>query len=113
EMRTLVRELQQKGGHTAVFVTHDQEEAVTVADRIALLVDGRLLMHDRPQNCFERPVSRQVAEFFGGANFLVGQAERGVVETSLGRLVTAGAVPDGSVELTLRPEAIRLGEGPN
>lgn len=113
EMRSLVRELQQKGGHTAVFVTHDQEDAVTVADRIALLVDGRLLMHNRPEDFFERPASRRVAEFFGGANFLAGWAAGGVVETSLGQLVTAGAVPDGPVELTLRPEAVRLGEGPN
>ncbi|WP_047863786.1 ABC transporter ATP-binding protein [Rubrobacter aplysinae] len=107
-MRELVKELQQEGGHTTVFVTHDQEEAVVLADRIALLGEGRLLMYDEPQAFFDRPASRHVAEFFGGANFIPGEAENGHVLTPLGPLSTSEPAPQGPVTLTIRPEAIRL-----
>jgi len=55
EMRQLVKEVQREGGYTTVFVTHDQEEAVVLADRIALLFEGRLRMYDRPQAFYDRP----------------------------------------------------------
>jgi len=113
DMRDLVRELQREGGHTTVFVTHDQEEAVVLADRIALLKEGRLLMYDEPQAFFERPASRAVAEFFGGANFIPGVAENGHVRTRLGPLRVRQPAPPGPVTLTIRPEAVRLGEGEN
>ncbi len=109
EMRTLVRDLQREGGYTTVFVTHDQEEAVVLADRIALLFDGELRMYDRPEVFYERPASRRIAEFFGAANFVRGRATNGTVETPLGRLRIAKTAPPGNVTLTIRPEAVRLG----
>ncbi|MDP8974279.1 MAG: ABC transporter ATP-binding protein, partial [Actinomycetota bacterium] len=58
EMRGLVKEMQREGGYTTVFVTHDQEEAVVLADRIAFLFEGRLQMYDKPQAFYDRPASR-------------------------------------------------------
>ena len=113
EMRDLLKELQREGGYTTVFVTHDQEEAVVLADRIALLERGRLLMYDTPQAFFERPRSRRVAEFFGGANFIPATAENGSAKTALGRLRLASPAPPGGVTLTIRPEAVRLEGGEN
>ncbi|MBA2441225.1 MAG: ABC transporter ATP-binding protein [Rubrobacter sp.] len=112
-MRELVKEVQESGGYTTVFVTHDQEEAVVLADRIALLFDGRLRMYDRPQAFYERPASREVAEFFGTANFLPGRARNGTVETRLGDLRLSTPTPPGEVTLTIRPEAVRFEEGEN
>ncbi len=113
EMRELVREVQEQGGYTTVFVTHDQEEAVVLADRIALLFDGELQMYGEPQAFYDRPVGRRIAEFFGATNFIRGRAGDGMVETPLGALSLARTAPPGDVTLTIRPEAVRLGEGEN
>ncbi len=113
EMRDLVKQLQRDGGVTAVFVTHDQEEAVVLADRIALLFDGVLQMYDRPQAFYDRPASRAVAGFFGATNFLEGRAANGTVRTPLGKLRLARPAPTGDVVLTIRPEALRLEGGEN
>lgn len=118
EMRELLKELQHEGGYTTVFVTHDQEEAVVLAERIALLEQGRLLMYDTPQSFFERPRSRRVAEFFGGANFIPataenGKSENGRVDTALGKLRLSSPAPAGKMTLTIRPEAVRLEGGEN
>ena len=113
EMRELIKSLQREGGYTTVFVTHDQEEAVVLADRIALLFAGELQMYDHPQAFYDRPKSREVARFFGAANFLDGHAENGTVHTSLGDLKLASAGPQGNVELTIRPESVRLEDGEN
>ncbi len=113
EMRGLVKEVQREGGYTTVFVTHDQEEAVVLADRIALLFEGRLQMYDKPQAFYDRPASRRVAEFFGATNFIRGRARNGAVETPLGHLKLARKAPPGDVTLTIRPEAVRLEDGEN
>ena len=113
EMRGLVLRLQREGGHTTVFVTHDQEEAVVLADRIALVFDGRLQMYDEPQAFYDRPATREVARFFGATNFIEGRAENGSVRTPLGRLRLANPAPSGDLTLTIRPEAVRLEGGEN
>ena len=113
EMRELIKSLQRDGGYTTVFVTHDQEEAVVLADRIALLFEGELQMYDHPQAFYDRPKSREVANFFGAANFLDGNARNGFVRTALGDLKLANPGPRGDVTLTIRPEAVRLESGEN
>ncbi len=113
EMRELVKEVQREGGYTTVFVTHDQEEAVVLADRIALLFDGKLQMYDKPQAFYDRPASRRIAEFFGATNFIRGRAKNGAVETPLGHLRIVKMAPPGDNILTIRPEAVRLGDGEN
>jgi len=113
EMRELVREVQEQGNYTTVFVTHDQEEAVVLADRIALLFDGKLQMYDEPQAFYDRPANRRIAEFFGATNFVRGRVRNGAAETPLGSLKLGGASASGDVTLTIRPEAVRLGGGEN
>lgn len=113
EMRDLVLRLQREGGHTTVFVTHDQEEAVVLADRIALIFDGRLQMYDEPEAFYDRPANREVARFFGATNFIEGQAKSGSAHTQLGDLKLGRPAPPGAVTLTIRPEAVRLENGEN
>ena len=114
EMRELIKRLQRDGDYTTVFVTHDQEEAVVLADRIALLFDGELQMYDHPQAFYDRPASRTVAEFFGATNFISGHTSNRTVRTRLGDFKLAESAPaSGEVTLTIRPEAVRLEGGEN
>ena len=108
EMRSLIKRLHSEGDFTTVFVTHDQEEAVVLADRIALLFGGELQMYAPPETFYDRPANRRVAEFFGATNFLKGGIQDGVAETALGRLRTSHTPPNGTYTLTIRPEAVRL-----
>jgi ABC-type Fe3+/spermidine/putrescine transport system ATPase subunit len=113
EMRQLIRALQRETGITTLVVTHDQAEAVALADRIALLLDGRLVQHDRPEEFYRRPASEAVARFFGGVNFIPGTIRAGAFQSPLGPLALPGDAADGNYVLTIRPEALRLGPGPN
>lgn len=70
EMRELILSIKQKLGITVVFVTHDQQEAVMLADRIALMLEGRIMQYHEPQTFFSRPRTRRVEEFFGWTNFV-------------------------------------------
>ena len=112
EMRDLVRRVQAEVGVTTIFVTHDQEEAVMLADRIALMLDGRLLQVDEPANFYRRPASAEVARFFGARNFVPGRMTDGRFQSAIGSFQTASAMSDGSM-LTIRQEAIEVGPGPN
>jgi ABC-type Fe3+/spermidine/putrescine transport system ATPase subunit len=109
EMRELILDLQRQSGITTVFVTHDQAEAVLLADRVALMLDGVLQQQGEPRVFYEHPASVAVARFFGGAYFLVGRRAGPVVTTPLGNFRLASATqPDGPVVLTIRPENVRL-----
>jgi ABC-type Fe3+/spermidine/putrescine transport system ATPase subunit len=119
EMRAWLKELQHRLGITTIFVTHDQEEALSMSDRIAVLNKGRLEQLAPPRAIYESPESRFVAGFIGEANLLPGQVvSSGQVDAAvLGRLpVSTGELPPGSaVTLVLRPEHLRAepaGEGP-
>jgi ABC-type Fe3+/spermidine/putrescine transport system ATPase subunit len=110
ELRAMIRALQRRVGITTVFVTHDQAEAVAIADRIALLLDGYLRQVGPPRAFYERPEDEQVARFFGGVNFLPGVKQGSLVHTEIGALEVAQAdYPDGYVLVTIRPEAIEVG----
>ena len=110
EMRELIRRIQTEMGITTVFVTHDQEEAVVLADRIALLFDGQLQQFDVPDAFFDSPQSVEIAKFFGGTNFIPGHYEGGEITTSIGRFqAPRSAVDDGDAVLSIRPEAVTLG----
>lgn len=110
ELRQVVRTLQQQAGITTIFVTHDQAEAMAVADRIALMVDGRIKQVGHPREFFENPVDAQVARFFGSSNFLQGVKRGSLVHTAMGELeIGMTAVADGPVLLAIRPEVIEIG----
>ena len=110
EMRELIRTIQQELGITSIFVTHDQEEAVMLADRVALMFDGLLQQYDPPRAFYDRPRTARVAQFFRNDNFLAGVKRGHAVETTLGSLTIgqAEAHPDGPVRLTVRPEEVQL-----
>jgi ABC-type Fe3+/spermidine/putrescine transport system ATPase subunit len=99
-------------GQTSLYVTHDQEEAFAIADRIVLLDAGRIAQDAVPQELYLRPSSPFVAEFLGLHNLFPGKLLAGVLDTSFGQFpYSAGA--DGEVTVLLRPDAIGIGnEGP-
>jgi len=104
QMQIELRALQRKVGITFVFVTHDQEEALSISDRIAVMAEGRVLQVDTPARLYERPSSRAVADFIGTINLFAG-----VVSTVEQDRVTVDAGPVGDVEAR-RPEfALELG----
>lgn len=96
-------------GTTAVLVTHDQAEALSLADAVALLIDGTVAQHGSPADLYERPASLAAARFVGATVELTGAAAAGVVQTALGRLRPRVAVADGAVVVVLRPEQLRIG----
>ena len=105
-----IRDLQNESGITTIFVTHDQAEAVAVADRVALLLDGSLRQVGQPRSFFDHPRDVEVARFFGGTNFVQGKKYGTIVQTHLGELeIAPSQQPDGDVLLTIRPEAITIG----
>jgi spermidine/putrescine ABC transporter ATP-binding subunit len=115
QVRAEIRKLQKELGITALYVTHDQEEALSLSDRVAVMRDGRVLQVGPPKELYERPRTKFVADFVGTNNLLPGQVlerrgERLLVETALGRLeaVPNGAVPDRCV-LAIRPENVAVG----
>jgi iron(III) transport system ATP-binding protein len=113
EIRTLQREL----GITTVYVTHDQEEALSLSDRVAVMRDGRVLQVAAPKELYERPATRFVADFVGTNNFIAGVC-RGVagdevlVDTALGALrgrATTAVTTNAKCVLAVRPENVALG----
>jgi iron(III) transport system ATP-binding protein len=106
-LRSEVRQILEALAITAIFVTHDQEEALSVSQRLAIMMDGRILQTGTPEEVYPHPASRKVAEFLGDANFLPGESGDGYVEFELGR-VLAPDPPQGSVEVMVRPEALVL-----
>ena len=110
EMRDLILRIQRELKITTIFVTHDQEEAVMLADQIALLFNGRLQQYDEPRGFYERPASAEIARFFGGQNFISGQKQGQRFQSALGNFTLAERLnaPDGPALLTIRPEAVSL-----
>ena len=104
ELATILAE----AGVTVVLVTHDREEAFSVADRIALMRDGTIVQTGTAEELYFRPASRWAAEFVGVGNFLPGRVRPDGVETPLGVFAAAHADGGGAVEVLVRPELIGL-----
>nr|WP_281379038.1 ABC transporter ATP-binding protein [Chthonobacter rhizosphaerae] len=111
DMRDLIRRAQHQTGITTLFVTHDREEAVAVADRTAVMLAGELARHGRPADVFERPLTRAVALFMGATNVLDGRFDGRSVTTSIGTLTLAAPPPPEATAVVIRPERIRLSAG--
>ena len=113
EMRDLILDVQGRFGITTIVVTHDQQDALLLADRVALIFEGALEQYAAPTDFYRYPASRRVARFFGGTNFIPASWTGAIAETSVGsfRVDLPGGVhvPEGPVMLTIRPEHIRLG----
>ncbi|HXU87823.1 MAG TPA: ABC transporter ATP-binding protein [Methylomirabilota bacterium] len=116
QVRSEIRTLQQDLGITTVYVTHDQEEALSLSDRVAVMRDGRVQQVATPRTLYERPANRFVADFVGTNNFIPGVCKEyagddAVVETALGSLRARRApdVPAGErCVLAIRPENVAL-----
>ena len=111
EMRELIRSIQKQLGVTTLFVTHDQEEAVVLADRIGLVLEGRLQQIGPPAQLFEAPATVEVAKFFGGHNQIPGMVDVDRFRCELGTFPLRHPVPSGSAILVIRQEAVELGNG--
>jgi iron(III) transport system ATP-binding protein len=122
EMRTDIRRICKQAGLTAVYVTHDQKEALSIADRLAVMRDGRIEQTGTPAEVYRHPVNAFVAGFIGEGNFIDGTvlSDEGTIlriRTSAGLLAasaTAGAPrPGAAVRLCIRPESFRFDRPPS
>jgi putative spermidine/putrescine transport system ATP-binding protein len=105
-----VRQLQRRLRLTTLFITHDQEEALIMSDRIAVMDKGRIQQVGLPGDLYARPASRFVADFLGESNLLEGMAaSASAVLPGFGEVPLPQPHPPGAVTLLLRPEALRLG----
>ncbi|NNV03648.1 ABC transporter ATP-binding protein [Brevibacillus sp. MCWH] len=113
-MRVTIRRIQQKVGITTIFVTHDQEEAMSMADRVAVMQGGKLVQVDTPTSLYSQPASTFVADFVGSSNiFKATVKESGEAGTVLqlvgdGIIRSAFSTNRSEVDVIIRPESIRL-----
>src|SRR5580765_994241 len=119
EMQLELKHLQTHLGITFVYVTHDQEEALTMSDRIVLMQQGRIAQVGTPRDLYDRPATRYVADFIGETNLLPGvvvESGAGLVTLRVGEATLRGVseaalAPGAEAWLTVRPEAIDLTDG--
>ena len=107
QVRTDVRNILLETETTAIFVTHDQEEALTLSDEIAIIFDGHLVQVATPHVIYNRPINRQVAKFVGDANILPADAHGMTAASQLGEVKLFHA-RQGPVDLMIRPEALAI-----
>ena len=111
-LRNQIREIQRKMGITTIFVTHDQEEALSLSDRVVVMHQGIADQIGTPFDIYNQPATRFVAGFVGTLNTLDGMAEGSTFILGPHRLDLHRPLPAGPVTLGLRPEMLRLDEGP-
>ncbi len=108
-LRWDIRNALKEAGVPAVWVTHDQEEALSVGDRVGVLQNGKIQQLDSPEQCFSMPNNRFVARFLGEASFIAGQFENGQATTSIGVAPGQGIDCDSrDVDVLLRPDDVQL-----
>jgi len=108
-VREEVRAILRAAGQTALLVTHDQEEALSITDRVGVMFDGRLHQVADPETLYREPTTRQVAAFVGDADLVAGtRAASFMVDTPFGRLPTAAPVTSDHVTVVVRPENVEL-----
>jgi iron(III) transport system ATP-binding protein len=120
EMRGEIRRLCKEAGLTGIYVTHDQKEALSIADRMAVMFDGRIGQVGTPRELYCRPANAATADFLGETNFLeatvqAADGERRVLTTAIGPLhamADADAPRSGPCTVSIRPEAVSIGAAP-
>lgn len=105
-LRQEVTEILRETGVTSIFVSHDQEEALSVADTVAVMNDGRIEQVGSPEEVYSRPANRWVAEFVGEIEVLEGAARDGQAKCELGSVPAGGAA--GGVDILIRPESLSV-----
>lgn len=112
-LRAEVRAILRDCHATAIFVTHDQEEAFAIADRIAVLHRGRIVQCGTAEELYDRPTDRFVADFIGQADFVPGTVRGATIETELGPVLNWQSLPNGAaVEVMVRPERLNMQPNP-
>lgn len=114
KVREEIREIQQRSGITTVFVTHDQDEALSISDRVAVLSEGRIEQFDTPDNLYQNPQTSFVAKFIGSMNMFRGTVRNGVVYASGHTMIpcdVSSADSAEETELAVRPEDILITSG--
>jgi putative spermidine/putrescine transport system ATP-binding protein len=113
KVREDIRELQRALRITTVFVTHDQDEALAISDRIAVMTDGCIEQCADAESLYKRPATRFVADFIGTMNLLRGRIANGVLTLpGAGRMPLAGDCVPGEVEIAVRPEDVQISSDP-
>ena len=114
DMQIELKRIQREVGITTIFVTHDQEEALSLSDRIGILHQGRLVQEGEPLDLYHRPANRFAATFLGEANLFDGTTEPGGLRLADGALLRwpGDAAPRGGATLSVRPEMIDLSTAP-
>jgi ABC-type Fe3+/spermidine/putrescine transport system ATPase subunit len=107
-LQVAVRRIQRELGITTILVTHDRSEALSMADQVALIDQGRLLACAPPQPLFQRPPTRRAAQLLGVSTFLSGSVVAGHLSTIFGNLPLSPNAPQGNATYAIRPDHIRL-----
>lgn len=111
EMRELVMKLQKEYGVTTILVTHDQEEALSMSDRIAFMHEGRIMQYDKPEIIFRHPVNRYVADYFSEGTYFEGEIANKVFQCDLFK--ANADYPDGRYKCLVRPFALKINKDEN
>ncbi len=106
-VRAEIRALQKRLGLTAVYVTHDQEEALAISDRVVVMNSGRIEQQGTPRDLYARPVSHFVADFIGSANIVPGEYDGSDIVLGDARIPHTQEITQGPVGVMIRPEAVR------
>lgn len=109
-LREELKGIQRQLGITTIFVTHDQEEALSLADRIAVMNSGQVEQYDSPDIIYATPSSQFVAAFIGTMNLLDGQQEKQTLKLGKYRLLSSENVKGSSVKIAIRPEDLQVAE---
>jgi ABC-type Fe3+/spermidine/putrescine transport system ATPase subunit len=112
QMQIELKALQREVGITFIFVTHDQEEAMVMSDRVALLRSGELEQVASPREIYNRPATSYTAQFIGHTNLLEAEVRQGKAKSKTGALEWPTSLPDGAALFSLRPECIRRASDP-
>ena len=106
KMRELVMDLQRQLKITTVIVTHDQAEALLMSDRVAVMLNGKIVQYDTPRNIYEYPCCPKVADYFGEMNYVKGIIEKDVFKSAIGDIKVS--LVDGEYTLMLKPTCIKI-----